>query len=102
MTMPICSLLARASAAFVLTVLTLPGHAAEPDWPRFRGPDANPVGAPNRLPDRWSKTQNVEWSAEIPGRGWSSPIVTGDRIFLTTVTTDGQSKACLLYTSRCV
>src|SRR4030095_2150939 len=55
-------------------------------------PDSNPVGSHQRLPERWSTTENVEWSVEIPGRGWSSPIVTGDRIFLTTVTTEGQSK----------
>ena len=65
---------------------------AEPEWPRFRGPDANPVVPNGRLPERWSKTENVEWSAEIPGRGWSSPIVHGRRVFLTTVTTEGKSK----------
>jgi len=62
------------------------------NWPMFRGPDANPVGAHASLPDRWSTTDNVEWSTPIPGRGWSSPIVTGNKIFLTTVTTEGQSK----------
>jgi outer membrane protein assembly factor BamB len=61
-------------------------------WPQFRGPDANPVGVDARLPGEWSKTKNVEWSAQIPGRGWSSPIVTGGRIFVTTATTEGKSK----------
>jgi len=37
------------------------------------------------LPDHWSQTENVVWKTEIPGRGWSSPIVWGDRIFVTTV-----------------
>ena len=45
-----------------------------------------------RLPEKWSKTENVEWSAEIPGRGWSSPIVNGRSVFLTTVVTEGKSK----------
>jgi outer membrane protein assembly factor BamB len=66
--------------------------AAEPAWPMFRGPDANPVALQGRLPEKWSKTENVEWAAEIPGRGWSSPIVSGDRVFLTTVATEGKSK----------
>jgi outer membrane protein assembly factor BamB len=61
-------------------------------WPQFRGPDSNPVGAHARLADRWSKTENVEWSREIPGRGWSSPIVTGGKVYVTTATTDGKSK----------
>jgi outer membrane protein assembly factor BamB len=66
--------------------------AADPEWPRFRGPDANPSVSNGRLPEKWSTTQNVEWSAEIPGRGWSSPIVSGSNVFLTTVTTEGKSK----------
>ncbi len=61
-------------------------------WPQFRGPDSNPVGANARLADRWSKTENVEWSQEIPGRGWSSPIVTGGKVYVTTATTEGKSK----------
>ncbi len=61
-------------------------------WPQFRGPDSNPVGKDARLVDRWSKTENVEWSLEVPGRGWSSPIVTGGKVYLTTVVTDGKSK----------
>src|ERR1700690_118592 len=66
--------------------------AGESTWPMFRGPDANPAVPKGRLPERWSKTENVEWAAEIPGRGWSSPIVNGRKVFLTTVVTDGKSK----------
>jgi outer membrane protein assembly factor BamB len=62
-------------------------------WPQFRGPESNPVGAHTRLAERWSKTENVEWSQEIPGRGWSSPIVTGDKVYVTTATTEGKSKS---------
>lgn len=84
------------SRRFGLACLLLLASAAvqgkEAAWPQFRGPDSNPVGADARLADRWSKTENVEWSREVPGRGWSSPIVTGDRVYLTTVTTEGKSK----------
>ena len=57
--------------------------AAEPVWPQFRGPEANPVSSNAKLEDKWGKTENVEWMTDIPGRGWSSPIVWGDRVFLT-------------------
>jgi outer membrane protein assembly factor BamB len=67
-------------------------NAQSISWPQFRGPDSNPVGAHTELAERWSKTENVEWSQEIPGRGWSSPIVTGGMVYLTTVTTEGKSK----------
>lgn len=65
---------------------------AGPEWPGFRGPEANPAIAKGRLPEKWSKKENVEWEAEIPGRGWSSPIVNRNRVFLTTVVTEGKSK----------
>jgi outer membrane protein assembly factor BamB len=50
------------------------------------------VSGEARLEEKWGKTENVEWVAEIPGRGWSSPIVSGERIFVTTATTEGESK----------
>ena len=84
--------------AFLLCLMVHPAHSQNPVWPQFRGPDSNPVGSHQRLPERWSTTENVEWSVEIPGRGWSSPIVTGDRVLLTTVTTEGQSKQPLIGT----
>jgi outer membrane protein assembly factor BamB len=82
-----------ASVLCLLALSPIPILGQDRAWPQFRGPDANPVATNARLADRWSKTDNVEWSQEIPGRGWSSPIVTGDKIFLTTVTTEGASKA---------
>ncbi len=61
------------------------GKAAA-NWPYFRGPACNPVAENPKLPVRWSKTENVEWAADVPGVGWSSPVVWGKRIFLTAAT----------------
>jgi outer membrane protein assembly factor BamB len=69
------------------------GRGDDAAWPQFRGPEANPVGRHTGLADRWSATENVEWVTPIPGRGWSSPIVVGGKVFLTSVTTEGASKA---------
>ncbi|MGH9719071.1 MAG: PQQ-binding-like beta-propeller repeat protein [Bryobacteraceae bacterium] len=52
-------------------------------WPQFRGPRSAGVADDTAFPDRWSATENVAWKAEIPGVGWSSPIVWEDKIFLT-------------------
>ena len=82
--------LAVPACALFLVMPTVQGQ--DPAWPQFRGPDSNPVGKHARLAERWSKTENVEWSQQIPGRGWSSPIVTGGKVYVTTVTTDGKSK----------
>ena len=83
----------RISGLVAMLLLTaLAAQAQDMAWPQFRGPQSNPVGTHAKLADRWSKTENVEWAQEIPGRGWSSPIVTGGKVYLTTVTTDGKSK----------
>jgi outer membrane protein assembly factor BamB len=75
-----------------LFLIPVTSNAQGAAWPQFRGPEANPVGTHARLADHWSKTKNVEWAQEIPGRGWSSPIVTNGNVYLTTVVTEGKSK----------
>ena len=65
--------------------------SAAEDWPQFRGPTMNAAVAENpNLPEVWSQTENIEWSTEVPGLGWSSPVVWGDRVFLTAVTAVGE------------
>ena len=54
-------------------------------WPQFRGPGSAGIAEDARLPERWSATENVAWQTEIPGTGWSSPVVWGDRVFVTSV-----------------
>lgn len=53
------------------------------DWPEFRGPTRDGHSTATGLPVEWSPTKNLVWKAELPGRAWSSPIVMGDRIYLT-------------------
>lgn len=62
------------------------------NWPQFRGADARGVSDGNGLPDRWTATENVAWKTDIPGRGWSSPIVWGNRVYLTTAINFGESE----------
>jgi len=59
------------------------------NWPQFRGADSTGVSRNSGLPDRWSATENVEWKAEIAGRGWGSPVVWGDSVYLTSVVNSG-------------
>lgn len=70
---------------------------AEPEslvnWPQFRGTDGAGIADSSNLPTRWSATNNVAWTAEVPGRGWSSPIVWGDRVYVTTAVNAGRFKA---------
>jgi outer membrane protein assembly factor BamB len=61
------------------------------DWPQFRGPGGQGVSDEANVPLTWSETKNVRWKTAIPGRGWSSPVIQGDRIWLTTATEEGRS-----------
>jgi len=65
------------------------GSCAEDHWPRFRGARADGVAADHRLlPFTWSKTDNIEWVADVPGWGWACPVIWGDHVFLSTVVSD--------------
>src|SRR6266852_5875657 len=59
-------------------------------WPQFRGPDGNGVSSNTGLPLTWSESQNVRWKTPIHGRAWSSPVILGAQIWLTTATPDGK------------
>lgn len=66
--------------------------AVEGEWPRWRGPFDNGV-ARGDAPTAWSDSENIAWKAEVPGKGHSSPVIWGDRIFLTTSVADGAEGA---------
>ena len=68
--------------------------AAEPtsNWIQFRGPGNRGISTNANLPVRWSATENVEWKTDLPGRGWSSPIVWNGRLYVTTVVNEGKSE----------
>jgi outer membrane protein assembly factor BamB len=60
------------------------------EWPQFRGPDGNGLSDARRLPLAWSETKNVVWKTAVHGRAWSSPVVLGRQVWLTTATPDGR------------
>jgi outer membrane protein assembly factor BamB len=74
-----------------LAVLLLASIIFPQDWPQFRGPTGQGISEERGLPVTWSETKNVRWKTAIPGRGWSSPVIQGDRIWLTTATEEGRS-----------
>lgn len=87
----------RVTIAFPLALLVLllgsqNSRSAQPQeyWPQFRGPASRGVASGPNLPDRWSATENIAWKTDVPGRAWSSPIVWGDRVFLTTAVNSGE------------
>jgi hypothetical protein len=59
-------------------------HASAIDWPQWRGPDGQGHAKATGLPTEWSETSNIVWKTPTPGRGWSSPVIDGREIWLTT------------------
>src|SRR5882724_8341815 len=69
-----------------LLILAIAGAdlvCAESNWPGWRGPLANGVSEEKNLPTEWTPDSHILWKSELPGRGNSSPVIWGDRIFLT-------------------
>jgi len=74
-----------------LACAVLTGVAQSEDWPWFRGPGRQGISQEKGVPTQWSATENIRWKTTIAGEGWSSPIVCGDRIFVTTALDNGSS-----------
>lgn len=71
-------------SVFITSLCFAAEEGAEKYWPQWRGPNANGVATHGSPPVTWSETENVRWKVEIPGRGSSTPIIWGDRLYLTT------------------
>lgn len=90
------TLAAASKALLFLTLAASPTLAADTDnWTDFRGNGADGKTSAVGLPTTWSETQNVKWKTPIEGKGWSSPIIWGDGIWLTTADKDGKRMSVL-------
>ncbi len=79
-----------------LLILTL-AAATGADWPGFRGPTGQGTSPEAGLPTAWGATDNIAWKVPIDGAGWSSPVVAGGRVFVTTATDGGKSCRVLAF-----
>jgi outer membrane protein assembly factor BamB len=77
----------RMLAAIFLSVVSV----AAGNWPQFRGPTNQGISTETNPPVAWNAGKNVSWKTAIPGESWSSPIVWGDNVFVTTATDNGQT-----------
>src|SRR5271170_8114602 len=90
---PCCMIYRMRCLAALLSLTAGLAFASDPGgWPQWRGPHWNGI-ANGDAPLSWSDTEHIKWKAEIPGRGHSSPVVWGDRIFVTTSVATGNPAA---------
>jgi outer membrane protein assembly factor BamB len=79
-------------AGLVMLAASLDARRAPIEWPQFRGPAGAGILAGGALPTKWSAKDNVAWSVEIDGRGWSSPVAWNDTVFVTSAISSGKFK----------
>ena len=85
----------KIGSAVLAVLLLAPAVQAQSDWPQFRGPDGSGV-AQQAVPVSWAEGKNVTWKTPIHGKGWSSPVVLGSRVWLTTATPDGKALSVIV------
>ena len=79
----------RHGLAYALVLLATGRLVNGQVWPAFRGPDGQGHSSERGLPVEWSESKNVVWKTPVPGMGWSSPVVAGGRIWLTSAVDEG-------------
>ena len=85
----------RAAVALCSVAFGFAVVSADDNWPRFRGTGGGVAADHPLLPDVWGPAQNIVWKIDVPGRSWSSPVVWGDHIFVTTAINTLETEALL-------
>jgi outer membrane protein assembly factor BamB len=80
----------RAAILLSLVLASLAAAEADSTWTQFRGPNGTGKSNATGLPLQWSETENVRWKTRIHDKGWSSPVVWGDQVWMTTAREDGK------------
>lgn len=83
--------LARYAPLAFLVSASLSAELAVAAWPEFRGPSGQGIAGDAPVALRWSESQNITWKTALPGRGWSSPVIDGGLLWMTTALEDGRS-----------
>src|SRR5205823_3193606 len=78
--------------AFLLLALTAASAAlAGENWPQYRGPNGDGVSDATTVPTKWGETENVRWKTAVHDKGWSSPVVWGNQVWVTTAHEKGKA-----------
>jgi len=90
----------KVSPLIVIVVAAVAAHGLAEEWPAWRGPRGDGTSTETGVPTRWSATENIAWKAPVPGTGHSSPVVWGDRVFVTTCIESDRARVLLCFDRR--
>jgi outer membrane protein assembly factor BamB len=79
----------RYALSLVALIFSVAALSADDTWPQYRGPAGNGISNARNVPTTWSETENVRWKVEIHDKGWSSPVVWGNQVWVTTAGENG-------------
>src|SRR5436309_4913866 len=85
---------------WLLAMVAFAASASADEWPGWRGPRHDGTSTESSFPLRWSATENVLWKVAVPGKGHSSPVVWGDRLFITTCIEESGDRKLLCFDRR--
>jgi outer membrane protein assembly factor BamB len=86
----------KMAASLMLGLLLATGSAqGAENWPQFRGPNGDGTSDSVGLPTKWSATEHVKWKVDVHGKAWSSPVIFGDQVWVTSATVDGKQLSVL-------
>ncbi len=88
---------AAVALAFGCAFVSVSAIAGETEWPQFRGPTGQGISSAVNVPIEWNANDHVAWKAEVPGRGWSSPVLSKGRLYLTSAETTADSPDVTLH-----
>ncbi len=91
----LCQPVKHPAPLIVLATLAFAAAHAADEWPQFRGPGGQGLSDATGVPTEWSDTQHVAWKVEVPGKGWSSPVLSHGKLYLTTAVGDTASGVSL-------
>lgn len=78
------------SSSFILVLLS--AFCLAKEWTKFRGPTEDGHVRVKSIPLKWSDTENIKWKVPVPGKGWSSPVISADKIYLTSAVAEGDNQ----------
>lgn len=85
-----------AACAIAFGTFGLTACGAETEWPQFRGPTGQGLSGASDVPEKWSAAENVVWKVQVPGTGWSSPVHSNAKLYLTRAVADADGSATTL------
>jgi hypothetical protein len=85
------------SSIFFIFIINTFSVTQAQNWPRWRGPNGDETSIATNIPTKWDSITNVVWKIPVPGKGYSSPIIWRDNLFITTALQETQEKVLLCY-----